>query len=229
MVKYGALDPPDERSPWESWFAWYPVWTAAGERLWLRRTQRRWLTRQRARIRDYRLLRVPDWRDADAYSPLWDARAAAAAQLVPAGTSVLDLGCGPRQALRTLLPAGCRYFPADMTKWNDETILVDLDKGEYPEGRHDVTVALGVLCYLHDPARVLRQAALRSSTLIVSFTHPRLWESRRGRQRRGWINHYSHAEFCRLLNSAGWTVVEEHRDESPLRHRTIIYRAQISV
>ena len=171
----------------------------------------------------------PDWRDANSYSPRWDARAATAAQFVPAGASVLDLGCGPRQALRALLPAGCRYSPADMTKWSDETILVDLDKAEYPLGQYDVTVILGVLCYLRDPARVLRQVAAHSKTLIVSFTHPRLWESRKRRERRGWINHYRYSELRHLLKGAGWNVVAEHRNAHSHRHRTVIYRAEVSV
>jgi hypothetical protein len=43
------------------------------------------------------------WSNADALEQAWDLRAEMAAELIPAGARVLDLGCG-RMALRKFLP-----------------------------------------------------------------------------------------------------------------------------
>ena len=55
------------------------------------------------------------WRDGRNLQPQWHARAAHAARHVPPGAHVLDLGAGA-QALRDLLPAGCRYTPSDLLR-----------------------------------------------------------------------------------------------------------------
>ena len=46
------------------------------------------------------------WSDADALELAWDQRAEVAAGFVPAGSRVLDIGCG-RMALSRFLPSTC--------------------------------------------------------------------------------------------------------------------------
>ena len=53
------------------------------------------------------------WSNAASLEPAWDQRAEVAAGFVPAGSRVLDLGCG-RMALKRFLPTGCTYQPCDL-------------------------------------------------------------------------------------------------------------------
>jgi hypothetical protein len=111
-----------------------------------------------------------------------------ASAMIPPGSSVLDLGCGS-MLLREFLPPGCTYIPADLfADRHPEIIKVDLNKGEFPEGRFDVVVLLTTLGSVTDRLGVLKTARERSSQLVVSAV--------RGRR-----------AFRQLLAEAGWTIV----------------------
>ncbi len=145
------------------------------------------------------------WNKPEAYSPEWDARAAIAATLITPGLSVLDVGCG-RMALQRLLPNGCTYIAADLTKWTPAVIVVDLNRGEFPPGAYDHIVMLGVLEYLHSPAGALAAARAGGGRLIVSYCHPNPGALIERRRRWRWINDLSEAEFAKMLSAAGWSV-----------------------
>ena len=70
---------------------------------------------------------VARWAEANAPEPSHDERTAFAAQFIPAGARVLDLGCG-RMALRQYLPNGCGYQGCDF-----RSMLIDIFGRSYPE------------------------------------------------------------------------------------------------
>src|SRR5262245_23641362 len=75
-----------------------------------------------------------------------DPRAELAAQFIPAGARVLDLGAS--SALRTLLPSGCNYAAGGPTGKKRQARDADLSTDEFPTEaatRADVIVMLGVL------------------------------------------------------------------------------------
>src|SRR6185312_3579450 len=59
-----------------------------------------------------------------------DPRAELAAQFIPAGARVLDLGASP--ALRTLLPSGCSYVTGGSAGKKRQARAVDLNSDEFP-------------------------------------------------------------------------------------------------
>jgi hypothetical protein len=82
----------------------------------------------------------------------WVRRAATAAQQIPIGATVLDLGCppalvhtptvscvlycyrcGPKMILKRALPPNTRYIPADIKQWNADTIQCDLANDRWPK------------------------------------------------------------------------------------------------
>ena len=126
------------------------------------------------------------WSAPENYDPAWDARARQAATFIAPGSSVLDLGCGPRMSLRNFLPTGCRYIPADLYPWTDEVVVCDLDRGEWPDGRFDCVTMLGLLTYLTEPALALRKANACTPLLVASFKDT------------------AEARFPRMLHESGW-------------------------
>ncbi len=152
-----------------------------------------------------------DWSDPKNYLPSWDNRAAEAAKFIPERSRVLDIGCG-RMAVRGFLPPGCSYIPADLTRWTEDTIQVDLNAGQFPEGTYDVIVMLGVLEYLNDVPAVLAKARVHASRLITSYNHPRPFLPIRRRKRRAaeWVNDFRVREFARMLKACGWSTIESH-------------------
>ncbi len=159
------------------------------------------------------------WADFEAMRPGAEARARAAAVLITPGASVLDVGAGTMALARVLAP-DCRYQPADLVGFSQDTQIVDLNDGGFPEGAYDVAVFLDVLEFLHDPAAVLRAAATVTGRLIVSYrivgaagtganADSGGSAGKDGRRSLGFFNDFGEAEVLALLEAAGWSV--DHR------------------
>ncbi len=166
--------------------------------------------------------RVGFWGNREHYSTSWEERSRAAAELISTGSTVLDLGCG-RMSLRRFLPSGCRYFPADLPEWSAEVIPVDLEAGEFPSGRYDYVVILGVLEYLANPAAVIAAAADHTGTLIASYGHPGPQSTLSQRRNALWINDFNEDDLRILFRSAGWAIRSFHVYKSTPIEREVIY------
>src|ERR1700687_94556 len=144
------------------------------------------------------------WAQLDSLATQWDARAAMASELIPAGASVLDVGAGA-MALGSLLKPGCRYQPADVVERCPGCFVVDLNRGEFPPGEYDWITFLGVLEDVHDAARLLVRARDAAAQLIVTYCTYIGGEVaiRRGM---GWVNDLSAEEFAALLGRSGWKI-----------------------
>lgn len=150
---------------------------------------------------------IARWRDGRNLDPQWDVRAVRAARHVPPDAHVLDLGAGA-QALRQLLPAGCRYIPSDLVARTPDTLVADLNRGDFPTCRCDVITALGVLEYIHRLDLLLarmRQAAPRA---IVSYSAVVGGEPA-DRLKHGWMNSFTQPALIEIIAAAGWTVVDQ--------------------
>jgi hypothetical protein len=167
------------------------------------------------------MLNSDRWFEADSFHQSWDNRAREAARLLRRDErTVCEIGCGARQALRSLLPNGSIYRPADLNKWSDDTEVCDLNAGQLPESsllEADACFLLGVAEYINDVPKLLRDIHDRVPSLIVSYcsleTHPK---------RDDWINHYTEHEFARLLGDAGFSISRRKRTKW---HNQALFRA----
>jgi hypothetical protein len=149
------------------------------------------------------------WAALDSLATQWDARAAMAAEWIPAGTRVLDVGCGA-MALGGLLKPGCSYFPADVVERRPGAFVADLNAGAFPPGSYDWVTFLGVLEYVHDPAWPLRRAGEAAPNLLVTYcTH--VGGEVAIRRGMGWVNDLTRADFEALLAATSWRI-ERVRD-----------------
>src|SRR5258706_12546063 len=73
------------------------------------------------------------WARLDSLATQWDARAAMAAEWIPGGSRVLDVGAGA-MALEAALKPACTYQPADVVERRPGCFFVDLNRGEFPSG-----------------------------------------------------------------------------------------------
>ena len=150
---------------------------------------------------------VARWSQPENLATQWDARAAMAADWIPEGARVLDVGCGA-MALEGALKPGCRYFPADVVERRPGCYVIDLNKKEFPPGGYDWVTFLGVLEYVHDinwPLARAREAAPNLIATYCTYTGDDV-ESRRGL---GWVNDLRQAEFEAALKAAGWAVIRQ--------------------
>lgn len=156
----------------------------------------------------------------------WNARTTLMATMIPPGSSVFEFGAG-RQILAGLIAAtGGEYQPCDLVARNDHTIVCDLNQG-FPamDRTWDVMVFSGVLEYIHDLERLLRQVRWHSRACLCSYTVVDDLRCMTTRLENGWVNHLSADTLERYFCNAGFTIAETRRWENGI-HRQRIYRIQ---
>ncbi|NBD12950.1 class I SAM-dependent methyltransferase [Corallococcus silvisoli] len=156
------------------------------------------------RTRDASLDHATRWANPVNVQGHWTERARRAAVLVTPGASVLDIGAG-EMAVRWFLAPPCRYTPSDFVKRSEDCLVADLDSGQFPEGRWDVVMMLGVLEYMHDPEAVLTRIAAAAPRLILSYCC-RADTSIAYRRKLDWVNDLTFDGLDALLRHRGWRV-----------------------
>jgi hypothetical protein len=151
------------------------------------------------------------WSDPHAFEPAQglahDERAQFAAQFIPAGARVLELGCG-RMALRRYLPNGCAYQGCDLTARAEGTIVCDLNAGEFPTEAAmaaDIIVMLGVLETIADAETFFTHLRFCKRDLVLSYCATDL-TGKCDRAALGYINHFSYFELARLFDRFGFRI-----------------------
>jgi len=161
---------------------------------------------------------------AQAGPPTWDERNTIIARFIPAGSSVIDLGCGA-QTLRTHLQAGCTYQPCDIVKSSADVIFCDFNREIYPEpGRDfDFVVCSGVLEYIWKPKRFLARVSTLGRTMLLSYNPRMAGESRLDRLAKYWVNHLKRETLEKTFDELGlqWKLVNVR---SPNEHLYSITR-----
>ena len=178
-------------------FSWLRLCIAACETLLVRPHVRRWQ------------------KVAHAGRPSWDERNEIIAGFIPAGSSVLDVGCGA-QTLKQYLKPSCKYQPCDVVKSSPDVIFCDFNAGIYPEIKEhfDYVVCSGVLEYIRKPEEFLRRIPPMGHYVIVSYNPLLPGGSKLARLGNGWgwVNHFTKAELQKLFDEIGlnWTELLNH-------------------
>lgn len=113
----------------------------------------------------------------------------AIAEMVPTGTTVLDVGCGNGDLLDYL--SSCRGVRARGVEISEEGVLACVRRGlsvrqgnlqeglaDYPENSFDFVVLSQTLPFLDDPAMILREILRVGKAAIVSLPNWGYWECR---------------------------------------------------
>ena len=132
-------------------------------------------------------------------------RAGLAAQHLPRGGSVLDLGCG-LMFLRDYLAPGTAYIPMDLMARGPRCLVGDLNQGHFPKGRVDAVTMLHLLEYIHDPGALLSWARTVTGRLVLTYVPV---ERVGGKDRRvsGFFNDLTVSGLSSLLSGCGWSEV----------------------
>lgn len=144
---------------------------------------------------------APCWRDVEQFDEGWRVRLSAIARWVPAGTSVLDLGCG-KQWLREALPS-CRYLPVDYVARSPDTIVCDFNRGDFPAEVADVAVVSGCLEYLEDPAWFVERISRVAGRCVISYNSIEQFPDVAFRRRMAWVNDLDCAALVALFERFG--------------------------
>jgi hypothetical protein len=122
-----------------------------------------------------------------------DARAELAAQFIPAGSRVLDLG--HNVALRTLVPNGCSY----------QSCAVDADFPTQAAANSDIIVLLGALERIADIETFFTHLRFCKQDVILSYC-PTDLPGNGDRAARGFANAFSFYELALLFDRYGFRI-----------------------
>jgi hypothetical protein len=150
---------------------------------------------------------VERWKNPRQLEAAWEARAAVAAQLIPAGAGVADIGCGAMR-LEGHLPFGCSYAPSDVVARDARTVVADLNGEGLPPGfleSADIVSMLGVWEYLYAPEKTFAALAASGRALVTSYCPTEL-STQMDRRALGWVNDLSVSEFVALAARHGYRV-----------------------
>ena len=149
-------------------------------------------------------MKLPDhsrWSNPDNYRQHWSLRAAAAAELVPNGMSVLEIGTGTG-FFRDYVQDRCIYVGADLYPLDDTVLAINLDSDQLPEGKFDYVVLLGVFEYLHEAESAIDKVCSVSTDVVCSYCclpKCRLTaRSYQNRKKSGWVKRPMHTEVHAL-------------------------------
>jgi hypothetical protein len=160
--------------------------------------------------RDRAVARMTDnarWSDPSSLEPAWDARAQLAAQFIPAGARVLDLGCG-KMSLQRFLPHGCSYRGCDLVARDAQTIVCDFNMGQFPTEAAtyaDIIVMLGVLEYVTDTETFFAHLRSSSRDVVLSYCATDL-SGTVDRASLGWLTHFSFEDLAELFDRHGFRI-----------------------
>ncbi|MGE2733514.1 class I SAM-dependent methyltransferase [Mycolicibacterium vaccae] len=145
----------------------------------------------------------------------WATRTQRAAELIPAGSRVIEFGAGKRVLERELDPS-CTYVPSDLVDRGPGTFVADLNERPLPElgaDTYDVAVFMGVLEYLRDVPGVISWLARQVPMCVVSYacadTDAGAVDSVRSKFERlhhGWMNNFTEDQLCRMFRDGGYVM-----------------------
>jgi hypothetical protein len=108
------------------------------------------------------------------------------------------------------LPPGATYVPLDVVARDDRTIVVDLNRKSLPAVDADFVLGMGVLEYIFDVPKLLRQLARQIPEGLISY-HPFERSPKRDRLAIGSVNAMISPELITLFKWAGYKSVVVHQ------------------
>lgn len=129
--------------------------------------------------------------------------------------SVVDYGAG-EMFLKTLLPQKCvEYYPIDYIQRSDETIVCDLNAGNFPSIYTDVAVLSGILEFLTTSESLLGHVcATTGYKIILSYITFEMFPNLDGRRASAYVNNFSEQQIIDMLLQNGFKLKAKHPDPS---------------
>ena len=151
---------------------------------------------------------VPDETRCVGAIAIADRRAQLAAQFIPCGARVFDLGEGGGERLRDLMPFGCSYEAGASLTHGQGSLIHNLTGREFPSQaaiESDIVVMLGVLETIADLDSLFAHLQTYRHDVILSYCPTNLVGTE-ARKVRGFTNHLSYAGLVTLFDRYGFRI-----------------------
>jgi len=146
-----------------------------------------------------------EWKDFEYFDANWEKRVRLMASFISPGKSIMDLGCGKMYLKKYL--NGNIYIPVDYKARDEQTIVADFNKKEFPSISSDISFISGCLEYISDYSWFLRQVCSHSREVIISYCTTDAFPDLKQRKQNNWVNNLSHAEIVQTFADEGFESV----------------------
>lgn len=136
----------------------------------------------------------------------WTERTKTIAKLIHPYASVLDLGGGFQNLNKYLVSA--EYYSMDNYKCTEDTIVADFNNGEFPEITNcevDYIVCQGILEYIKDPEKFLREIRKYGKILLITYRESEGTPIER--------NQFDFSGIRFFIEKEGWEIVVEKKTD----------------
>jgi len=140
----------------------------------------------------------------------------------PGDSSVVDLGAG-NMSLARYLPPSTSYYPVDYKRRNEDTVVCDFNKKEFPDIYADVYVLCAMLYYVECPFWLLEKCAqYAEKKIIIALNSKSMAEYPEVMHVHGFKNYVFFDEIKLLLGKYGFIPSSDITIESVTR-RFVVY------
>ncbi len=135
--------------------------------------------------------------------------------------SIVDYGAG-QMYLKTFLSKDVKYYPVDYMKRFDDTIVCDLNNGNFPDLKADVAVLNGVLEFLITAEDLIKHVCEKTANMIIiSYMTVDKFPNITGRRTSGYLSDLSELKIIQLLDDGGFRL--DKKESDPLDSTDTIY------
>jgi hypothetical protein len=139
------------------------------------------------------------WNQIETFNENWKNRIATMANYIGGDDSVVDMGCGPMW-LKEFIPATVTYYPVDYRPRDENTIICNFNKLEYPKIEANIYFLSGSLEYITDPTIAVEHISIFAEKCILSYCTLNKFNDIKLRKYRGWKNHLRESELIHLFS-----------------------------
>jgi hypothetical protein len=128
--------------------------------------------------------------------------------------SIVDYGAG-EMFLKTMLSPETKYYPVDYIRRSEETILCDLNSGNFPDIHTDASVLSGVLEFLTTAESLLRHVcATTGHRILLTYMTREKFPGSEDRRASAYVNDFTENQIIELLDRHGFTLKAKSADPS---------------
>lgn len=157
-----------------------------------------------------------EWREIEYFDETWKERLKLMAKYIPEDVTIMDLGCG-LMWLKEFIQCKA-YYPVDYKKRNEETIVCDFNKQEFPNIKSDYIFIAGCMEYVKNATWFVNKISLHSDNCVMSYCCTDQFQDIDERKKLSWVNHLSKKEIINLFKKNGMKLMAE---DKYLQHNTI--------
>lgn len=137
-------------------------------------------------------------------SGLWDERVRGISDLINVDThSVMDIGAGG-ETLRNFLREEVEYYPVDYCKRYADTIVADINRGEFPDICVDCIICSGILEYVECTDTFINNICSKCNFVILSYSPIEFMREPQKRFSLGWKNALTIGQVVQMFNNHGF-------------------------